>query len=630
MSSTKLRRWLRLVPASLQCRICRRVALLVFLSIVAVEAAILVPSYRNYERDLLQRLEDTGHAAILAAFNLHGHARHRDLLILGQALTRMTGIRGGALYTADGALIGHFGEAPVATMAGLGAAEIGRWHRRDARRYEVAWPAGAGSLPVGVVARLDSGWIADELINFVWRIGGLVLLISVVVCGAAMLVLSRTVLGPMLDLRAALMAAGERPAESERHMLPVARRDELGDVVDAVNKLLFRVSRTFREELATMVAMVDEASDAILAYGRDGRLIYANYAALALCGREDLDQLVAEDLPRFFEPDGRAARTLPAMLADGVYAGEVTLSAAGGRTVPCLMNAATLTDDEGAVLRYFTSLRDISEIRDAREQLQRQNLELAAADRAKSEFLANMSHELRTPLNAIIGFSEIIAESARAGVPPDKFGEYADDINDAGMHLLRIINDILDLSKIEAGRMKLRCETVTLPEVAAASLTLIRDRAGAAGVDIRLDLPPTLPPLSADPVKLKQILLNLLSNAVKFTEAGVSVTLSARAEADGVVLQVADTGIGIAADDIPKAMAPFSQVDNALSRRFEGTGLGLPLSKALVDLHGGSLDLESAPGQGTIVRIWMPRDGAAGRAGDQALKSPGSSSRDAA
>ncbi len=630
MSSTAFRRWLQLVPASLQCRICRRVALLVFLSIVAIEAAILVPSYRNYERDLLQRLEDTSHAAILAAFNLHGHARHRDLLILGRALTRMTDIRGGALYTAEGDEIGKFGETPMLTLADPGAAGIGRRHLRSARRYEVAWPAAGGSLPVGVVVRLDSAWVADELVSFVWRIGGLVLLISVVVCGGAMLVLSRTVLGPMLDLRTALMAAGERPAESERHMLTVARQDELGDVVDAVNKLLYRVSRTFREELATMFAMVDEANDAILAYDGGGRLIYANHAALALCGCESLDDLVAADLPRFLEHDDDAACTLTALLADGAYAGEVTLVAAGGRTVPCLVNAATLRDEEGAPLRYFTSILDISEIRDAREQLQQQNLELATADRAKSEFLANMSHELRTPLNAIIGFSEIMTESARAGAPPDKIGEYARDINNAGTHLLGIINDILDLSKIEAGRMKLHCEPVTLPETAAASVALIRGRAEAAGVDVRLDLPATLRPLTADPVKLKQILLNLLSNAVKFTETGGSVTLSARAEADGLAVEVTDTGIGIASHDIPKAMAPFSQVDNAMSRRFEGTGLGLPLSKALVDLHGGSLELESEPGRGTTVRIWLPSDGAARQIGDQALKSPGSSSRDAA
>jgi PAS domain S-box-containing protein len=230
-----------------------------------------------------------------------------------------------------------------------------------------------------------------------------------------------------------------------------------------------------------------------------------------------------------------------------------------------------------------------------------------AANRAKSEFLAAMSHELRTPLNAIIGFSEIIQSETLGPVGSVKYRSYAEDINDSGQHLLSLINDILDLSKVESGLDELYEEDIEVPAVIEAVLRLVRQRAEDGGLAFDLDIPDDLPLLRGDQRKLKQILANLLTNAIKFTDAGGKVTLRAWCRADsGFVFQIIDTGIGIAAEDVPKALSRFGQVDGDLNRQYEGTGLGLPLTKALVELHGGRFDLQSQVGIGTTATVRFP------------------------
>jgi len=229
------------------------------------------------------------------------------------------------------------------------------------------------------------------------------------------------------------------------------------------------------------------------------------------------------------------------------------------------------------------------------------------ANRAKSEFLANMSHELRTPLNAVIGFSEIIKSETFGPVGSPKYRDYAVDINASGHHLLELINDILDLSKVESGQDELHEEDIPIAEVIHSVVTLVKERADKNGVKLDIECPDALPALRADKRKLKQILVNLLSNAIKFTDAGGSVTLRIwfRAES-GHVFQVADTGIGIAPENIPKALSPFGQIDSDLNRQYDGSGLGLPLTKGLAELHGGILDLQSTPGVGTTVTVRFP------------------------
>ena len=229
-----------------------------------------------------------------------------------------------------------------------------------------------------------------------------------------------------------------------------------------------------------------------------------------------------------------------------------------------------------------------------------------AANRAKTEFLANMSHELRTPLNAIIGFSHLMAERGH-NLPQGQIRAYAQDINNAGQHLLTEVNRILDLAKIEAGRAELQEEWFEIPEAATTSISFVRPQADASGLRLATEVAPSLPLLYGDRQYFKQILINLLSNAVKFTPRDGSVTLRAVIGADGWLdISVADTGIGIAEDELWKALMPFAQVSSELSRRYEGTGLGLPLSKGFVELHGGTLGIDSEKDRGTKVTVRFP------------------------
>jgi two-component system cell cycle sensor histidine kinase PleC len=227
------------------------------------------------------------------------------------------------------------------------------------------------------------------------------------------------------------------------------------------------------------------------------------------------------------------------------------------------------------------------------------------ADRAKSEFLANMSHELRTPLNAIIGFSEIIKgddERRRARYP-----EYASYIHEAGLHLLGIVNDILDLARIEAGKVELEEEPVPLDDLVRSTLQTIQPLADKKSIELVCELRPKGVEIHVDRMRFKQILLNLLGNAVKFTDAGGQVGIHAFLEAgDELVIAISDTGIGIPAKDLNKVLEPFELIESPLTRSKTGTGLGLPIARALTAMHGGELGLTSQLGVGTTVELRLP------------------------
>jgi two-component system cell cycle sensor histidine kinase PleC len=255
--------------------------------------------------------------------------------------------------------------------------------------------------------------------------------------------------------------------------------------------------------------------------------------------------------------------------------------------------------------------RSQSELSDLARKYEMEKVRAEGANQAKSEFLANMSHELRTPLNAINGFSEIMLAEMFGPLGDGRYKDYAQDILNSGQHLLALINDILDMSKIEAGKMALSFEQVTVEDLAEEAARLIRTRAEAAGLTLTLELPP-LPEIEADYRAVKQVLLNLLSNAVKFTPRGGRVSISAeQVGGDTVRIAVRDTGIGIAAEDLERLARPFEQIESQQAKTQQGTGLGLALSKALVEMHGGSLGLESAPGQGTVASFRLPvRQGA--------------------
>ncbi|MBC7908302.1 MAG: nitrate- and nitrite sensing domain-containing protein [Rhodospirillaceae bacterium] len=277
-----------------------------------------------------------------------------------------------------------------------------------------------------------------------------------------------------------------------------------------------------------------------------------------------------------------------------------------GRTYDLTSTWVHNPDTSLSLLQVF---HDITTRKQAEEALNSAREAAELANRAKSEFLATMSHELRTPLNAIIGFSEIIEQQLLGPVGQPQYTDYARDINDSGKHLLQLINDILDVARLEVGRVALREDRVDPALVVRACLSMVRERAETGEVTLFAEpVTADLPLLWADERRLKQIVVNVLGNAVKFTPAGGTVTVAVQADATGLSFIVTDTGIGIAPADLLKVMAPFGQADSGMARRYQGSGLGLPLSRKLMELHNGELSLDSTLGEGTMVTLRFPAE----------------------
>lgn len=261
----------------------------------------------------------------------------------------------------------------------------------------------------------------------------------------------------------------------------------------------------------------------------------------------------------------------------------------------------------GEFCGYRGTGRNVTSETEARLALIRSKEEAEIANRSKSEFVANMSHELRTPLNAIIGFSEMLQTEIHGPLGADRYRNYATDIQDSGRHLLSLINDILDLSKVESGVDDLYEEAIVVADVVRSLMVIVKPHAEKGGVALHLDIADGMPKLLADERKIKQILVNILSNAIKFTRAGGDVTLSIRYDsASGFTFRIEDNGIGMTPREVEKALLKFGQIDSDLNRKYDGTGLGLPLSRALTELHGGILEIDSAKGEGTTVTVRLP------------------------
>ena len=342
------------------------------------------------------------------------------------------------------------------------------------------------------------------------------------------------------------------------------------------------------------------------------------------------DELIGAPFKNYFTDSARAEAGIIQVLSEGkVKNYELTARARNGTLTVVSYNATTFHDRDRVLQGVFAAARDVTELKLFEQRLQEKNRELEDASRMKSEFLANMSHELRTPLNAIIGFSEVLVDGL-LGEMTDQQRGFIGDIFSSGKHLLSLINDILDLSKVEAGKMTLDLEPMQISSLFANSLSIIREKAAARDVRLVMDAPNELGSIRGDARKVKQIVYNLLSNAVKFSSEHGEVTLRARRVpradvgqlsddsmgrsfplvesefAEFLQISVTDGGMGISPEGLERLYKPFSQIDSGLSRKFEGTGLGLAMVKLLADLHCGSVAVESEVGQGSCFTVWLP------------------------
>jgi PAS domain S-box-containing protein len=357
----------------------------------------------------------------------------------------------------------------------------------------------------------------------------------------------------------------------------------------------------------------ENAIEGIFQTSPEGRMLSANPALARIYGYETPDEVLEalQDVSQHLYVDAARRMEFVRQLErqEVIYSFESEIMRKDGKLIWIDETARAVRDSAGRLLYYEGKVEDITERKAADEAMRMAKEQADFANRAKTEFLANMSHELRTPLNAVIGFAEIIKDEMFGPAGRPEYVEYARDIHDSGRLLLELINDILDMSKIEAGKKELQDSVIDIGRVALSSVRLVHPRAELGCVAIEVDLPPDLPAVRAEELSMKQIVTNLLTNAVKFTPEGGKVLLSAKVEADGqIAMSVADTGIGIAAEDMDKALAPFGQIESSLSNKTQGTGLGLPLVKALVHLHGGTLTLDSTRGSGTTVTIRLPAD----------------------
>jgi PAS domain S-box-containing protein len=397
-----------------------------------------------------------------------------------------------------------------------------------------------------------------------------------------------------------------------------ALRDPDGRVIGAIGVL--RDMRELDKARDYAESLIKNAPDPVFVSDLEGKILQTNDAVFQLLGFRP-DELIEQSLSRFISP--QETREFTAALREVVAKG-VTRDArlnprsASGEVIATTLNASALRDPDGKVIGAIGILRDMRELDKAREAAE-------VANRAKSQFLANVSHELRTPLNAIILYTELVQEEA-ADLKVGRFGPDLEKIHGAARHLLALINDVLDLSKIESGKLELFLETFDGPGMIQEVVSTIQPLADKNGNELRVHCPPDLGALHADPTKVRQGLFNLLSNACKFTDHGV-VTLRAGREhvrgADWVVFEVADTGMGIAPDQMGRLFEPFAQGLPATARKYGGTGLGLAITRRFCQAMGGDVAAVSEPGKGSTFTIRLPAVVASPPGGEPASPRPG-------
>ncbi len=390
-----------------------------------------------------------------------------------------------------------------------------------------------------------------------------------------------------------------------------------------------KLDQRLRDQHFYTRSLLESNIDALMTTDPRGIITDVNKQMEALTG-STRDELIGAPFKNYFTDPARAEAAINRVLSEGKVTNyELTARDRDGTLTVVSYNATTFHDRDRRLQGVFAAARDMTELKRIEQALQQKNVELEDASRMKSEFLANMSHELRTPLNAIIGFSEVLSDGL-LGDMTEKQRKFIGDIFKSGKHLLSLINDILDLSKVEAGKMLLDLDPLEISSLLRNSLSIIKGQAAVRHVRLEMQAPDDLGSMFADGRKVKQIVYNLLSNAVKFTADGGDVILQADrvsridvgvltrawpartfplAESEFTEflrISVTDNGIGISPEGLEHLFKPFSQVDSGLARKFEGTGLGLAMVKLLADLHGGSVAVESAVGQGSCFTVWIP------------------------
>ena len=426
-------------------------------------------------------------------------------------------------------------------------------------------------------------------------------LLALLLAATITLFLRRRIIRPL----SAAATVADRIAKGElQTVIPPGGSDETGALLKSMTVMQDNIRGMMMRETQLRLSAENRLADAletsregVILVAPDGRIVLANSSLRdffpAIAGSLVSGAVFADAL-RLIQSQLAAS---PGQRAD--LSGHAELELADGRWVRM---TASATSDGGSIML----LSDFTLVKEREESLRRATRAAEAANAAKTRFLANMSHELRTPLNAIIGFSEIINGQLFGTLSNPRYLDYSGDILRSGRHLLDVINSVLDLAKSESGKMMLDIRDADMSQVLEDCLTMVREQIMAAGLTLDVSGLDRPLPLSGDPAKLRQIFLNLLSNAMKFTPAGGRVWLEARMTQDGVAVTVGDNGIGMSAEDVEVAMQPFGQVDNRLERRYEGTGLGLPLTRAFVELHGGSMRFDSARDQGTRITVLFP------------------------
>ena len=422
-------------------------------------------------------------------------------------------------------------------------------------------------------------------------------------------------------LRVQLSDGSLRPVDAHMHSVPwqggralmISLRDKRDPsretAIDRLHEAKTALTRA-EDRVAEMDAILETATDGVLVLATDGRILKANRSAQALFGADEAD-MAGASLTDYLAPeshrsaldylDGLSVNGVASVLNDGR---EVIGQISGGGLTPLFMTVGRIggQDDE---VKLCAVLRDITQWKKAEEELTRAKRQAETASSQKSDFLAKISHEIRTPLNAIIGFSEVMREERFGEIGNERYKDYLNDIHNSGSHLLSLVNDLLDLSKVEAGKLDLSFEAAPVNELIGECVALMQPQANRERIIIRTSLPASVPNIVADMRSLRQIVLNLLSNAIKFNQPGGQVIVSTALEPNGVVvLRVRDTGIGMSEKDIKAALEPFRQLHTA--RLGGGTGLGLPLTKALVEANRAQFSIDSTPSHGTLIEITFP------------------------